>query len=362
MIILINQTIKVVNLHDNKLNNNMKLKSLIVLLTVGIVLTSCQEKYKLKLITPKRININTELVIKVVEKNNNPIDSVQYFIDGDKLKGNKISIQTFKLGKHAVRANVYFKQQKKELTNTIYFLAAKAPKIYSYKIINEFPHDKFAFTQGLEYHDGYLYESTGEYGESTLRKEELKTGKVLQEIKINNKYFAEGITIFNNKIYQLTWQKRIGFIYNLKTFKKEGTFKYSQSKEGWGLTHNNKYLIKSDGSDRLWFLNPKTEKEAYYIEAYTNKRKVEELNELEYIKGKIYANVWQKNSILIINPVNGAIEGIIDLSGLKDKVEQHAKLNVLNGIAYDKVHDKLYVTGKNWSKIFEIKLINSNRQ
>ncbi|MDZ7613693.1 MAG: glutaminyl-peptide cyclotransferase [Flavobacteriaceae bacterium] len=230
------------------------------------------------------------------------------------------------------------------------------PVIYDYEVINEYPHDPLAFTQGLEIHNGYFYESTGNYGKSSLRKVDLQTGEILERINLDKKYFAEGLTILNNKIYQLTWKEEIGFVYDLETMKVIDTFSYGQSREGWGLTHNEQFLIKSDGTETIWFLNTNDLKEVSKIEAYTDKRKAEKLNELEFIKGKIYANIWQQNAILIIDPVSGAIEGIANLKGLQDKVGQKGEDNVLNGIAYDEVNDRLYVTGKNWKKVFEIKL------
>ena len=154
----------------------------------------------------------------------------------------------------------------------------------------------------------------------------------------------------------LTWQGNKGFVFDLETFKKEKEFNYYKSKEGWGLSHNESKLIKTDGTERIWFLNPETLVEESFIEAYTDKRKVDKLNEIEYINGKIYANKWQQNSILIINPTNGAIEGIVNLKGLQSKAGQEGDDNVLNGIAYDAEKDRLFVTGKDWSKVFEIKL------
>jgi len=320
-----------------------------------LMLFACGDKFRFRLISPKKIKIDKSLQLKVEEKNNKSIDSVHYFLDGIKIK-NDVAISTQKLGKHAVKAVVYFQEKQKALTNTIYFLAAKQPKIYTYKIINEFPHDSGAFTQGLEYHEGFLYESTGQHGTSTLRKVVLKTGKVVKKIDIDKKYFGEGMTIVNDKIIWLTWQKNIGFVYNLSDFSFIKNFNYTNSKEGWGLTHNEVSLIKSDGTERLWFLDSETLKETHFKEAYTNTRKAEEINELEFIKGKIYANVWQKNTILIINPVNGTIEGIIDLKGLDKKVTNSGEDAVLNGIAYDAKTDRLFVTGKNWDKLFEIKI------
>ena len=333
----------------------MKFKHYLILFIGITTIYSCGDKYRLKLNSPKKITINKLLSLNVVEKNKQPIDSVVYFLDGIRIKNN-FNITTQRLGKHAVKALVYFAEKQKSLTNTIYFLASKQPVIYTYKIINEYPHDTDAFTQGLEYHNGFLYESTGQHGTSTLRKVALKTGKILKKIALDKQYFGEGMTLFNDKIVWLTWQKGIGFVYNLSDFSFVKNFNYGNSKEGWGLTHNDKSLIKSDGTERIWFLDPQTFKETHFIEAYTNTRKAEEINELEYINGKIYANVWQKNTILIINPINGAIEGIIDLKGLDKKVTISSEDAVLNGIAYDAKTNRLFVTGKNWDKLFEIKI------
>jgi glutamine cyclotransferase len=323
-----------------------------------LILSSCGLKYNLELRAPRMIQVSKTLNFDVVERDNNLIDSIQYFINGNKVPGSKgLDISNYKLGKQALSATVYYQGKRKILNNTIYFLAANAPLIYTYKILNEYPHDPKAFTQGFEYFDGYLYESTGERGSSSLRKVELKTGKVIQKIDLDKKYFAEGMTIFNGKIYQLTWQQKIGFVYDLEKFELEKTFNYEQSKEGWGLTNDGKRLIKTDGTDRMWFLNVETLKEMSFIETYTNKRKAEKLNELEYVNDRIYANIWQQNSILIVNPKNGAIEGIVNLKGLQEKADQKGSDNVLNGIAYDKVNNRLFVTGKRWSKVFEIELI-----
>ena len=324
-------------------------------------LVSCESTYKLKLTSPKTVQTNQKLNVSVSEQNNMAIDSVRYYLDGKRVStdGN-IDIQGVKLGKHAISATVFYADGQKKLTNTIHFYGAKSPEIYTYEIVNEFPHDKNAFTQGLEYHNGFLYESTGQYKESSLRKVALKTGKVVQKIAIGKEYFGEGMTIFNNKVYLLTWQSNKGFVYNLETFEKISEFNYNQSKEGWGLSHNDYKLIKTDGTERIWFLNPETLAEESFIEVYTDKRKVDKLNEIEYIDGKIYANKWQRNSILIINATSGAIEGIADLKGLQTKAGQNGGDNVLNGIAYDAENDRFFVTGKDWDKVFEIKLLKKS--
>ncbi len=328
----------------------------------SLVLISCNNDFEFKFISPQKININKPLSLSVQEVNGQTIDSVHYFLDGKEINAKNngsLNINQHRLGKHTLTAQIYFEGNTKKLHNTIYFLADKAPTIYNYKLINTYPHDANAFTQGLEFHDGYIYESTGKRGKSSIRKTDLKTGEILQIASLDKKFFGEGMTIFNNKIYQLTWQSKQGFIYNLNTFEQTGSFTYNNSKEGWGLTHNNKELIKSDGTEKIWFLDPETLQEKYFIEAYTNKRKAERLNEIEYINGKIYANIWQKNTIIIINPVNGTIEGVVNLNGLSKLIENSKKSvdYVLNGIAYDPKTERLFVTGKNWDKMFEIELI-----
>ena len=259
---------------------------------------------------------------------------------------------------------IAFDEKTKTKNSFFEVFANVKPSIYTYKIINTYPHDTNAYTQGLEYHNGYLYETTGKRGESTLRKVDIKTGKVLQKVAIDHKYFGEGMTIFNGKIYWLTWQAKKGFVYNLRTFEKEREFTYNKSKEGWGLTNNGKELIKSDGTQKIWFLDALTLTEKKFIQVYTNQYKLDNINELELIDGKIYANKYQQNAIVIINPENGIVEGVANLKGLKKEMEKTQKLTpqdeVLNGIAYDKKNNRLFVTGKNWGKLFEIKLIKNN--
>lgn len=231
-----------------------------------------------------------------------------------------------------------------------------APKIYNYEIINEFSRSKNSYTQGLEFYNDTLYESLGRYGQSKLVKVEFNTGKKLKEIKLPSEYFAEGITILNDKIFQLTWKEKVGFVYDVDNFNRINTFEYKNSIEGWGICNDGNKLYKSDGTDKIWILNPENQKEESYIEIYTNKNKVVGLNELEWIDGKIYANRYLFDGIAIINPKNGAIEGVINLSSLKSRVTQHEKLDVINGIAYNKKRNSIFVTGKMWDKLFEIRI------
>jgi glutaminyl-peptide cyclotransferase len=228
-----------------------------------------------------------------------------------------------------------------------------ALKQSSYEVINIYPHDNKAFTQGLIYYNGFLYEGTGLNGESSLRKVELETGKVLQKYDLAQEYFGEGITIWNNKIIQLTWQSQKGFIYDLETFEKLGEFSYPT--EGWGLTHDDQYLIMSDGSDRLYFLDPETFKEVKQVRVHYNNRSIIRINELEYINGEIFANVWLTDKIIRINPDTGEVNGFYDLQNLTAN-EPNLRDNVLNGIAYNPETNHLFVTGKLWSNLYEIKL------
>ena len=228
---------------------------------------------------------------------------------------------------------------------------------YGYRIINVYPHDKDAFTQGLVYEDGYLYEGTGRFGYSSLRKVELETGTVVQIHKLSSEYFGEGITIFNNKIFQLTWQSYTGFVYDKENFLFLDNFYYST--EGWGITHDGNYFIFSDGTATLHFLDPETYQEVKSIEVQAENTPVINLNELEFIKGEIFANVLPTDKIARIDPETGKVVGWINLAGLLGPDQYNPQVNILNGIAYDSKNGRLFVTGKFWPKLFEIELIPS---
>ena len=226
---------------------------------------------------------------------------------------------------------------------------------YGFEIVNAWPHDGGSFTQGLIYHEGAFIESAGQYGESSLRRVEPTTGRVVQKIDVPRQYFAEGVTLFRGKIYQLTWQNHLGFIYDPNTFEQTGTFRYDG--EGWGLTHDSESLILSDGTSHIRFLDPETYAVRRTINVNYRGRPVRELNELEYVKGEIYANVWKADRIARIDPQTGRVTGWIDLAGLLPAPERGTDTDaVLNGIAYDERGDRLFVTGKLWPKLFEIRL------
>ncbi len=226
--------------------------------------------------------------------------------------------------------------------------------VYGYKIINAYPHDRNAFTQGLIFDDGFLYEGTGICGESTLRKVELETGGVLKAYHLPAKFFGEGVTLREDKIIQLTWRSGVGFVYDKDSFLLLGEFAYQT--EGWGITHDEKRLIMSDGTSTLHFLDPDTFEELGRIEVRDRGVPITHLNELEYVKGEIYTNVWPTNRIARITPETGQVVGWIDLEGLLSEKDRSQPVDVLNGIAYDAKHDRLFVTGKYWPKLFEIEL------
>ena len=344
-------------------------KYIIAFISALLVLTSCNDPYKFKLTVAKKVVFKQQVTATLTEKNNKPIDSIHFFVNGKRVvsEGNTITIDTEKLGvgKYAVTALAFYPEKTKKINNSIEILSNVEPTIYSYKLINTYPHDTNAYTQGLEFYNGFLYETTGKRGKSVLRKVELETGKVLQEAKLDAKYFGEGMTILNDKIHWLTWQGKKGFNYDLATFKQEGEFSYTWSKQGWGLTNNGTDLMKSDGTHKIYYLDGKNQQEKTAIQAYYNKGKIDKLNELELINGKIYANRWItetpiRSLIVIIDPNTGIVEGIINLAGLRKNILKTQTLkddDVLNGIAYDKKTGRIFVTGKHWGKLFEIELV-----
>ena len=231
---------------------------------------------------------------------------------------------------------------------------AQVPR-YTYRVIHSYPHDPLAFTQGLEYHDGFLYEGTGLEGSSTLRKVEIDTGKVLQAVALEEQYFGEGITALDHRILQLTWRSQRGFVYDQGTFKLLRTFEYRG--EGWGLANDGSRIFMSDGTADVRCWDPVTLQETRRFTVHDGDRPVALINELECVRGEIYANVWQTDLIARISPADGKITGWIDLSGLLTAEERSHGADVLNGIAYDPAGDRLFVTGKLWPKLFEIRVV-----
>lgn len=305
------------------------------------------------------IYLGDEISLKITSSNNKAIDSINYFLNNNKVD-NPIKLNSNKVGENFAKVDIYSNGKKISLNKKFDIYSNIKPELMTYEIIDEFSHDEKAYTQGLEIYENFLFESTGLNGKSSLRKINFNTGEIINMINLEYEYFGEGLTVLNDKIYQLTWKNKIGFIYDLE-LNNIGTFNYENSKEGWGLCNDGNYIYKSDGTSKIWRLDPNTLEEIDFIDIMTDKSRIKNINELEYIDGKIYANTYQQNRdvVIVINPSNGIVENVIDFSGLRDKVLQTPDLDVMNGIAYN--NGKLFVTGKNWDKVFEVKVYSKNK-
>jgi len=294
---------------------------------------------------------------------NKTIDSVAYFINDirvSSVKGNgkfNMNLSGKKLGYQNVKALVYFEGDTVSTKTRVELASGIVPKLLKYTVVNTYNHDVDAFTEGFEFFRDTLMESTGQNGKSYLAKIDYKTGKAYKKVDIDQQYFGEGITVINDKIYQLTWQNETGFIYDANTFKKLKTFTFDKKVEGWGMTNDGQKIYHSDGTEKIWTMDPESQKLTDFINVYTNDSKIKSVNELEWINGRIFGNIWQKDAIAIINPKTGAVEAVMDLSALRAKVT-NKEAEVLNGIAFNKKTNTIFVTGKNWDKTFEIKVLN----
>ena len=296
-----------------------------------------------------------------------PVDSSHVFFNNEliaQLDSNEwtytYSIPEGKCGNNTLKVVTFHPDNKRGVaTLPIVVKPAREAERLTHRVVKHFPHDTKAYTQGLVFHDNYLYEGTGQYGFSSLRKIDLQENKVLSSLGLESNFFGEGVTIYKDKIYQLTWKSRKGFVYNLNTFSLENTFSYST--QGWGLTTVGNQLAMSDGSHRLYFLHPETFGVQRTIEVYDHNGKVENLNELEYINGLIWANVWLSDRIVVIDPRTGAVKADLLLPNLLSPAEK-SRLDenddVLNGIAYNLTTGNVYVTGKLWPKLFELTIPN----
>ncbi|MDX1461972.1 MAG: glutaminyl-peptide cyclotransferase [Marinirhabdus sp.] len=336
----------------------------IILIFLALVSIACEEEinnpdayFSIEIDNEKKVYAPSETItVALQNKKNVEIAATNFSFDDVEISATSIPLAQQKMGKHTITATVMVDGKEYEVTKQITVVAPKAPMVYSYTVLETYPHDPKAYTQGLEFSNDTLYESTGQFKQSTLRKTDYLTGEVLQSEAIGDSYFGEGLTIVGSKIYQLTWKSGNGFIYNKDTFEKTGTFVYGESKQGWGLCNNGSAIFKSDGTEKIWTLDKETLAERSYIEVYTNRSKIDTINELEWVDNRIYANVYRKDAIAVVNPENGAVEAVVNLKGLKNQVTQHPELDVLNGIAYKGEPDILYVTGKNWDKLFKIRI------
>lgn len=347
---------------------------IILVLILSITFFSCKtdtpipdkkpESYS-KLNSPSNntsVKLNDSIKVNIaVSKQEAKLDSSQIFFDNNYISALKKAV-TFsfvpaiqKPGIHKVIVKNYFADGKIEnLESNLRVLSDVIPKLEKFTVIKTYPHSKEDFTEGLEYYNGYLYESTGLEGKSLIKKTDLNSGRVLKEVVLDKQYFGEGITILDNKIFQLTWKNKKGFVYNLEDFKFVQNFSYNT--EGWGMTNNGKELIMSDGTNKIYFLNPNSFAVTSNLEVYDNVSSVASINELEYYKGNIYANVWRTFLIIKIDAATGKILARMDLEDLIHKAGNLQEIDVLNGITVNPNTGNLLVTGKLWNKIFEIKI------
>lgn len=347
----------------------MKNHKVLSIILLGLIMGSCGDSKK---DNATYFSFNTSaikgqyqpdesLTLEILNTQNKKVDSIIYYINEEKIGSKKglekisFDLKNKKYGYQNIKALIYFEGENVETDTRIELVSDIQPKLLTYKIVNTFAHDTLAFTEGLEFYRDTLIESTGQKGASHIRKYDYKTGKVYNQVNLEGKYFGEGVTVLNNKIYQLTWQENTGFIYNADTWKIEKTFPFDKKIEGWGMTNDGENIYQSDGTEKIWVMNPETQKMLDYINVYTNTKKIKSINELEWINGKIYGNIWQKDAIAVINPKTGAVEAVLDLADLRKQVK-NADAEVLNGIAYHPKNKTLFVTGKNWDKIFEIKV------
>lgn len=350
------------------------LVSVCLLVITGISCSNTSQKSRTPVskieILPQRQKLalgdTVQLAIKVNSKNGELAKAELYFDDNllttsENEAFNYPALALNSLGKHQLKV-IATKKDGVEGTSyqTLEVVSNLTPELYTYEIIHTYPHNTDHFTQGLEVHQNKFYESTGQNGSSGIYLFDLKTGNALKTFDMEKKYFGEGITIVNDKIYQLTYKAQKGFVYDLNTFARIDSFTYSTA-EGWGLTHDGEFLIKTDGSEFLDFMNPNTYEVLRRQAVYDNNGPVRNLNELEYYEGYVYANIWQTNFAVKIDPKSGRIIAKIDFSGLMSVMYNPDKpIDVLNGIAFNKADGKMYVTGKLWPSLFEVRLVTKN--
>ena len=340
------------------------MKKLFIIIFMLIICSCNNDKsFDLSLIINKPndyLKNGDKIVLSIDNPKNLYIENIEYKLNGV-VVDEKLNLNT-NLGSNELSVTFILNEKNKQLKKKFIVYSKNKPKLYTYEIINEYNHDISSYTQGLEFDENnILFEGTGQYGYSTLKKIDLKTGNTIKSVFLDKSYFGEGITILDDKIYQLTWLEGIGFVYDKNTFEMINSFEYDESKEGWGLCNDGNFLYKSDGTEKIWKIDSETLRELSNIEVVTNNKVINKINELEWVNGKIYANTWQFNKevVVIIDPQSGSVDGVIDFNGLKEKVKKHEKLDVLNGIAYNKLTETFFVTGKYWDKLFEIKIFQN---
>jgi glutaminyl-peptide cyclotransferase len=343
----------------------MRLNILLIFIVLSIA--SCdnskdvlEKNYSLQVQNPReKYTSMDEIIIELVNNTGENADSVVWRENLRKIdvEGNTLSrkLKNTPLGKLTYSATIYQGGLRGTVETSITRYNEKKPTGYLYEIIDTYPHDTKAYTQGLEFHNDTLYESTGQFRGSSVRKTDYTTGEVIQKTPLRDNIFGEGLTVVDDRVIQLTWQDHYGLVYNTQ-LEKIDDFRYGQSKQGWGLCHDDQYLYKSDGTDKIWILDPETYEELGYIQPTSNNRIFDKVNELEMVDGEIYANIYQKGYIIIIDPKNGAVTGVINTKDLEKKIGNEKEAEVLNGIAYHKERQTIFLTGKNWDTLFEIKV------
>ncbi|WP_395063117.1 glutaminyl-peptide cyclotransferase [Flavobacterium sp.] len=354
-----------------------KYNVLVFILLATLSVVSCKDKNT----TESFFSINEDVLkaqytpkealkLEVLNPKNKKIDSIIYSINDKKVGAVKgtdkfsFDFKDQKLGYQNLKANIYFEGEKEIDSSRVELISDVTPKVLTYTIVNTYPHDHEAYTEGLEFYKDYLYEGTGngegndtqKRGISSMRKVDYKTGKVLKKVEYPEVIFGEGISILNGKIYQLTYKQNECYVYDVTTFEKIKTLPYYKKMEGWGMTNDGKNLYYDDGSEKIHIVDSETFKQIDNINVYSGNAKIDAINELEWVDGKIYSNIYQRDAIIIINPKNGAVEAMLDLYDLKNKITKLADVDVLNGIAYNPKTKTFFVTGKNWDKMFEIKI------
>lgn len=348
-----------------KINMNMKnTVKLCLLISIFSVISCKTQQGKFEFVNPgtgSRVLKGDKIHLKL-NFPNPAIDSVLYAIDGNvfERKADTATVlfdsNEIGYGNRRLSATVYA-AGKEDIAYSEVLIVPPAPKPYAFEVLNTYKHDSTAFTQGLYYDQGTLYESTGMNGRSSVRKVELSTGKVLMKKDLEEKYFGEGMTVVGNKVYMLTWENNMGFVFDKQNFNQLSTFDYQQSKVGWGLTYDGSRFIKSDGTNKLYFLDAATLKETGFVQVFDDNGPVDSINELEYIDGKVYANLYHadKDIVIIIDPTTGVVEGKINFVGLYDG-KRASTGNEMNGIAYKSDSKTLLLTGKDWTKLYEVRL------
>jgi glutamine cyclotransferase len=354
--------------------NNNKLKLFFTALALTAFGCSCNHKpdssatdYTITPDAGANYKAGDKIDIKVGYPSGSKVDSVVYLLDSAKITSSKdtagisLKTDTIGLGIRMITAKVYSGGTSNEVSTNILLLAAKAPARYTYKVEKVFPHDTAAYTEGLQYVDGVLYESTGDYKHSSIRKVDLNTGKVLQETKLDTQYFGEGLSVIGDKVVQLTWKEKVGFVYDKNTLKLLNNFANNIGPEGWGMCYDGTKLYMDDSTNRIWFLDKNNYRQIGHIDVCDDKQQIDSINELEYINGKIYANVYQTDNILVINPKTGAVEQVIDMKEIYPVAsrpqDRDWNNNVLNGIAWDEKGKRVFVAGKKWPHLYQVKFV-----